>query len=145
MSSLTEMTGTGERAGHPFGGAVPGPRLAGEHVGVGHQVDVGPGDAAGVGREDDGRVHLAQLGQALRRELGVHQEATRADGQHIGLVADDEERAPLGLDDPVQPVPQRRTRGDERERGSSSRCHGGPASSQSREPWFGGTVAARAV
>ena len=106
----------GERPGHPLGRAVPGPRLAGEHVRVGHQVDVGPGDAAGVGREDDGRVHLAQLGQTLGRELGVHQEAARADGQHLGVVADDEERAPLRLDDPVQPVPQRRTRGDERER-----------------------------
>ena len=101
-----------ERAGDPLGRAVPGPRLAGEHAGVGHQVDVGSGDAAGVRGEDDGRVHLAQLGQPLGRELGVHQEAARADGQHIGIVADDEERAPLGLDHPVQPVPQRRARGD---------------------------------
>ena len=64
-------------AGHPLGGAVAGAGLRRGHVGVGHQVDVGPGDAAGVGRQDDGAVHLGQLGQALGAELGVEQEAAR--------------------------------------------------------------------
>ena len=53
-------------------------------------MDVGAGDATGVGGEDDGRVHLAELGQPLRRELGVHEEATGAHGEHVSPVADDE-------------------------------------------------------
>ena len=68
-----------DRAGHPLGGAVAGAGLRRRHVGVGHQVDVGPGDAAGVGGQDDGAVHLGQLGQPLGAEGGVEQEAARAD------------------------------------------------------------------
>ena len=84
-----------DRAGHPLGGAVAGAGLGRGHVGVGHQVHVGPGDAAGVGGQDDGAVHLGQLGQALRAEGGVEQEAARADVEHLGTVAHDDQRAHL--------------------------------------------------
>ena len=84
ISSLAETTGTLQRAGDPLGRAVAGAGLAGRHRRVGHEVDVGPGDAAAVGRDDDGAVHLGQLGQPLRAVRGVDEEAARADGQHSG-------------------------------------------------------------
>ena len=63
------------------------------------------------GGEDDGAVHLGQLGQALGAELGVEQEAARADRQHVGAVPDHHQAAPLGPQDPVEPVAQRSARG----------------------------------
>ena len=60
--------------------------------------------------QDDGAVHLGQLGQALRAEGGVEQEAARADGQHLGAVAHHDEGAHLGLHDAVEPLPQGRAR-----------------------------------
>ena len=99
-------------AGDPFGGAVAGAGLAGRDGRVGHQVDVGPGDAAGVGGEDDGAVHLRQLGQALRAEGGVEQEATGADVQHLGTVAHHDERTHAGLQDAIDALAQWLTWGD---------------------------------
>ena len=96
-----------DRAGHPLGGAVPGAGLRRGHVRVRHEVHVGPGDAAGVGGQDDGAVHLRQLRQALRAEGGVEQEAARADVQHVGTVADDDERAHARLEDAVEAGAQR--------------------------------------
>ena len=108
MSSDTEITGTSiERATRSAVRCrVPVSDVG--HVGVGHQVDVGPGDAAGVGGQDDGAVHLRQLGQALRAVGGVEQEAARADVQHLGPVADDDERAHAGLEDAVEALAERR-------------------------------------
>ena len=91
----------------PLCGAVPGTRLGGRDVGVGNEVHVGACDPRAVGGEDDRAVHLRQLGQALRRELGVEQEPARADVEHRRLVTDDDQRAHLGLEDAVDPVPQR--------------------------------------
>ena len=108
ISSLTLMTGTCKRAGDALGGAVTGARLAGGHRGVGHEVHVGPGDARAVGAEDDRAVHLGELGQALRTVRRVEQESAAADGQHVGTVADDDQRTHLGPDDAVEPVAQRR-------------------------------------
>ena len=51
-------------AGHPLGGAVPGARLRRGDVGVGHEVDVAPGDPGAVGGQDQGAVHLGQLATA---------------------------------------------------------------------------------
>ena len=101
-------------AGDPLGGAVAGAGLGRGHVGVGHEVDVGPGDAGGVGGEDDGAVHLGQLRQPLRAEGGVEQEPARADVEHVGAVADDDQGAHLGLEDAVEALAQRRARRDER-------------------------------
>ena len=53
------------------GGAVPRARLAGGHGGVGHEVDVGAGDAGAVGAEDDGAIHLRQFAEALWAERGI--------------------------------------------------------------------------
>ena len=66
--------------------------------------------------QDDGPVHLGQLGEPLGAELGVEQEAAGADGEHRRVVAHHDQGAPLGLEDPVEPVPQRRARGHERQR-----------------------------
>ena len=48
---------------------------------------VGPGDAGGVGGQDDGAVHLGQLREALRGELRVEEEAAGADGEDGRVVA----------------------------------------------------------
>jgi len=70
------------------------------------RVPVSAGDARRVGREDDRPVHLRQLRQALRRELGVEQEASRADLEHLGTVADDDEGAHVRLEDAVEALAQ---------------------------------------
>ena len=70
-------------------------------------MDIGPGDAGGVGRQDDGTVHLGQFGNPLGAELGVQQEASRTDGKHTGTVPDHHQCAPLGPEDAIQPVTQR--------------------------------------
>ncbi len=56
--------------------------------------------------QDDGSVHLGQLGEALGAELGVEQEPARADGEHVGTVPHHHQGAPLGPEDPVETVPQ---------------------------------------
>ena len=110
ISSLAEMTGTVERAGDALGGAVAGAGLAGRHGRIGDEVDVGPGDAAAVGRDDDRAVHLRQLGQPLRAVRRVDEEAAGADRQHVGLVVEHEQGAGLGPHDAVDAVAQRRPR-----------------------------------
>ena len=87
------------------------------NVGIGHEVDVGTRDASAVRGEDDRAVHLGQLRQALRRELGVEQESARADVQDRGSVADDDERAHLRLQDAVDSLAQRGPRRHESQRG----------------------------
>src|SRR4028119_80393 len=73
------------------------------------------GRTAGGGCQDDGPVHLGQLREPLGAELGVEQEAARADGQHLGPVAHDDEPAHVGLEDPVEPLTERLTGGDHRQ------------------------------
>ena len=65
-------------------------------------MDIGAGDPAGVPSQDDGPIHLGQLGEALRAELGIEQEAAGADGEHVRAVPDHDERPHIGLKDPVQ-------------------------------------------
>ena len=112
-----------------------GPGLGGRDGGPRHQVHVGPGDPGGVGRQDDRTVHLGQLRQALGAELGVQQEPSRADGEHRRVVADHDERAPLGLQDPVEPLAQRRARCDQGQRlGQRLRARSTTAASYRRRP-----------
>ena len=96
---------------------MPGAGLVRGDVGIGDEVHVRARDARAVGGEDDRAVHLGELRQPLRRELGVEQEAARADVQDRGTVADDDERAHLRLQDAVDALPQRGTRGHEPQRG----------------------------
>src|SRR5690606_23744830 len=70
---------------------------------------VGPGDAAGVAGEADRHVHLRQLRQALGAEGGVEQAPARADVEHLGAVANDDERAHVRLEDAVDALAQRRS------------------------------------
>ena len=93
-----------QRAGDAFGRAVPGAGLARRDGRVRHEVDVGPGDAAAVRRDDDRAVHLGQLGQPLRAVRRVDEEPTGADGQDVGPVVDDQQGAGLGPHDPVDAV-----------------------------------------
>ena len=80
------------------------------------QVDVGPGDPRGVGGQDDRAVHLGQLRQPLRAELGVEQEPAGADGEHHRVVPHHHQGAPLGLEDAVETGAQRRARGHQCQR-----------------------------
>ena len=103
------------------------------HVRVGHQVHVGPGDAAGVGGQDDGAVHLGQLGEPLRAEGGVEQEPARADVEHLGPVADDDRARPCrpagcGRGPRAAACPARRRRA----RRAAPRCAGGLTAECSR-------------
>ena len=103
-------------ARHALGGAVAGSGLGGRDVGIGNEVDVGAGDPRAVGGQDDRAVHLGELGESLRRELRVEQETARADVEHLGRVADDDERAHLRLQDSVDTLTQRRARRDQTQR-----------------------------
>ena len=89
-----------------------GAGLGRRHVGIGNQVHVGTRDAAGIGGQDDGAVHLRQLGQALRAVGRVEQEAARADVEHVGTIGHDDERALVALDHAIEPLTQRRARRD---------------------------------
>ena len=123
-----------DRSGHPLGRAVAGAGLGRGHVRVRHEVHVGPGDAAGVGGEDDGAVHLRQLRQPLRAERGVEQEAARADVEHVGTVAHDDQGAHAGLQDAVEAGAQRRARAPPRRaRRGARRCAEGPSHSMARD------------
>ena len=99
-----------ERAGDTLGRAVARAGLAGGNRRVGHEVDVGAGDAAAVGRDDDRAVHLRQFGETLGAERGVDEEAAGADREHVGLVVQDEQCAGLGAHDAIDAVTQRSTR-----------------------------------
>ena len=96
-----------QRPGDALGGAMPGARFARRHRRVGDEVDVGPGDPVTVGGQDDRPVHLGQLGQPLRAERGVDEESSAADGEHLGIVVDDDQGAALGAHDAFDPRPQR--------------------------------------
>ena len=103
-------------AGHPLGRAVTGARLRRGDGGLGHQVHVGPGDARGVGGENDGAVHLGQLGEPLGAVLGIEQEPAGADREHGRIVPHDDQRPVFRLEDPVEALPQRSARCDQGQR-----------------------------
>ena len=105
--------GDGDLAGDTLGSAVTGSGLVGRNVRVGHEMDVRSRHAGAVGGEDDRAIHLRQLGQPLGRELGVEEEAARADIEDLGPIADDDERPHLRLQNAVDPFSERRARRDE--------------------------------
>ena len=128
MSSEIEITGTSiERATRSaVRWRVPVSDVG--TFGFGHEVHVGAGDAAGVGGQDDGAVHLGQLREPLRAEGGVEQEPAGADVEHLGPVAHHDQAAHLRLEDPVEPVAQRRAGRDDAERRHElGRCGGAPS------------------
>ncbi len=96
-----------DRSRHPLGGPVAGAGLGGWDRRVGHEMDVRPRDARSIGGDDDRAVHLRQLGQALRAELRIEQEPSRADGEDPRVVAEDDERTTLRPEDAIEPVTQR--------------------------------------
>ena len=110
MSSETEITGTSIDA-RPARrcGAGCRSRTSGT-FGSGTRCTLARAMRLRVGRQDDGAVHLRQLRQPLRAELGVEQEAARADREHLGTVADDDQRAHLRLQDAVESLAERRAR-----------------------------------
>ena len=110
-----------------FGSAVAGARFGSGHVRLGHKVDVGPGNTAGVGSEHDGAVHLCQFRKALRAVGRIEKESARADVEHIGAVTNDDERAHARLQDAIEAFTQRRAGRDHSEsmqhRGTSTPSH----------------------
>ena len=117
-----------DRPGDTFRRAVAGTGLRGRDVGVGHQMDIGAGDAAGVARQDDGAVHLRQLGETLRAEGGVEQEPARADVENLRPVAHHDQRAHARLQDAVEPLTEGCSRRDSGQRaeklGAAAGGHG---------------------
>ena len=103
-------------AGHPLGRAVPGAGLGGGDARIGDEVHVGPGDAGGIGGQNDGAVHFGQLGQPLGAVLGIEQETPGADREDGRIVAHDDQRPVLGLQNAVEPLAQRGPGRDQRER-----------------------------
>ena len=99
--------------GHPLGRAVARAGLDGGNRGVGHEVDIGARDASRIGRQDHRPVHLRQLREPLRTELGIEEEPPRTDRQDLGAVTDDEQKAALGLQHALDAVAQRLTRRDQ--------------------------------
>ncbi len=121
-----------DAARHPLRGAVACAGLLGGHVGVGHQVDVGPGDVAGVGGQHDRTVGLGQLRQPLGRERGVDQEPAGGDVEHLGTVADHDQCPHAGLEDAVQTFAQGPPGRDLTQRGHQLLASGVPPRGQSR-------------
>ncbi len=117
-----------DRPGDTFRRAMAGTGLRRRDVGVGHQMDIGAGDAAGVARQDDGAVHLRQLGEALRAEGGVEEEPARADVENLRPVAHHDQRAHARLQDAVKPLTERCSRRDSGQRaeklGAAAGGHG---------------------
>src|ERR1019366_2419976 len=89
-------------AGHPLGRAGPRAGLRGGDAGLGDEVHVGPGDPRDVGGQNDGAVHLRQLGEPLGAVLGIEQETPRADREHTRIVTHDDERPVFGLEYAVE-------------------------------------------
>jgi hypothetical protein len=105
-----------DRARHALGRAMARAGLRRRDVRVRDEVHVGACDAARVARQDDGAVHLRQFRQALRAVRGIEQEAARADVEHLGPVADDDQRAHARLQDAVETLAEGLARGDGGER-----------------------------
>ena len=68
------------------------------------------------GGQDDGAVHLGQLGEALGGVLRIEQEASGADREDGRVVADDDQCPVLGLKDSVQSLPELGARGNHGQR-----------------------------
>jgi hypothetical protein len=108
--------GNVDLARDPFGRAVPRAGLRRRDVGIRNQVHVRPRDPRAVGGEDDRAVHLGQLREPLGCELGVEEETAGADPEHLGPVADEDERSHVGLENPVDALAQGRSRRDQPQR-----------------------------
>ena len=79
------------------------------------QLHVGAHDAAAVGGQHDGAVHLGQLAQPGRRVPDVEGEAAVADGLDVLVVAEHDQRAGTAAQDALEAVPEsgaRRQAGD---------------------------------
>ena len=130
MSSDTEMTGTSmERATRSAVRCRVPVSVVGT-LGLGTRWTLARAMRLASGGQDDGPVHLGQLRQALRAELGVEQEATRADPEHLRAVADHDQGAHVGLQDAVEAVPERPPGGD----GAERLDHGGAAAFHLHDP-----------
>ena len=98
--------------GDPLGGAVPGAGLLGGDGRVGHEVHAGAHDARAVVGDDHRAVHLGQLAQPGGRQRDVQREAAGAQRLDHPVVAEHDQRARAAGEDALQPVAQRRSRGD---------------------------------
>src|SRR5690606_25509734 len=79
---------------------------------VGEELDGGPQDRAHRGVDDDGTVHLRELAQPGRGERDVQAEPARGDGLDRLVVTEHDERTRAAAQDPLETLPQRRTRRD---------------------------------
>ncbi len=100
--------------GDPLRRPVPGTRLVGRQLGVGHQLHRGAHDGAPGAVHYDRAVHLGQLAQPGGRELHVQLEPAGAQRLDCLVVAEHDQCPGAAAQDPLQPVAQGRAR---RERG----------------------------
>ena len=113
---LTEIDRQAGLLVDPVGGAVPGAGLVGGDRRVGDQLDAGAQDLGAVAVDDDRAVHLGQLAQPGGGELDVEHEAAGAQRLDGLVVAEDDQRAGVAAQDPLQAVAQRGAGGDRGQR-----------------------------
>src|SRR5690606_16034298 len=74
-----------------LGGPVAGPGLDRVDGRVGHHLDVGPGDLAAVGVDQDGSVHLRHLVEHGRAVVDIEPDpAGKHEGEVLGFADDDQ-------------------------------------------------------
>ena len=100
---------------------MPGTGLDGGSARIREEVHVGASDTRGIGRQDDGTIHLGQLGQTLGRVFGVEKKTAGADRQDVWPVADNDERAGFRPENTIQPIAQRLTGRNEANRALQER------------------------
>ncbi len=105
---------------NPLGRAVAGPGLAREDRRVRCELHVRPQDLGCVVGERDRAIHLRELVEDRRRVLDVELHPAGQQWRQLVLVADDDQRARVGLDDVVDALPQGGSRRDHLERPEKS-------------------------
>ena len=90
--------------------AVAGARLVREDRRVGHQLDVRHRDLRGVRVEDDRAVHLRDLVKERRRVVDLELDAAGVQEAEVFRLADHDQAARAGVQDALDPLPQRGAR-----------------------------------
>jgi hypothetical protein len=83
---------------------MPGARLLRRQVRVGDELNCGAQDRAAALVQDDRAVHLRQLTEPGRREIGVQLEAAGTDVTHDLVEAEHDERAGVAAQNPLESV-----------------------------------------
>ena len=102
--------------GDPLGGAMAGAGLQREDRRVRGELDVGVDDLRRVGAQQDRAVHLRQLVEERRRVVELDLDAAGEQERQLLHLADHDQAAGPRVEDVVDPLAQRRPRGDHLQR-----------------------------